>query len=43
MQNEYINFIKNTHRDINIVTLFLSPYEVKGIEKIKDISELLFS
>lgn len=42
MQQHYIDFIKDTYKDINIVTLYLSPYEVKGIKRIMDVAEELF-
>jgi arsenite/tail-anchored protein-transporting ATPase len=43
MQKHYIDFIKDTYKDTNIVTLYLSPYEVKGIKRIMDVAEELFT
>ncbi len=43
MQQHYMDFLENTYRDTNIVTLFLSPHEVKGLERIADVAETLFS
>ncbi len=43
MQEYYIDFIENTYKDVNIVTLYLSPYEVKGIERILEVSKALFA
>ncbi|MCX5805134.1 MAG: ArsA family ATPase [Proteobacteria bacterium] len=43
MQKHYIDFINNTYKDTNIVTLYLSPYEVKGIKRIMDVAEELFT
>jgi len=42
MQKQYIDFIMDTYRDINIVMLYLSPYEVKGIKRITDVAGELF-
>ena len=42
MQNHYIDLIKNTYRDINVVILYLSAEEVKGMERIADVAEALF-
>jgi arsenite/tail-anchored protein-transporting ATPase len=42
MQQHYIDFIKDTYKDINIDMLYLSPYEVKGIKRIMDVAEELF-
>jgi arsenite-transporting ATPase len=43
MQQHYIDLIKDTYKEINIVTLYLSPYEVKGIKRIMDVAEELFT
>jgi arsenite-transporting ATPase len=43
MQEHYIDFIKNTYKDTNIVTLYLSPYEVKGLKRIMDVAGELFT
>ncbi len=42
MQKHYIDFIKDTYKDTNIVTLYLSPYEVKGLKRIMDVAGELF-
>lgn len=42
MQNHYIDLIKNTYKDINVVILYLSAEEVKGIERIADAGRKLF-
>ncbi len=42
MQNYYIDLIKNMYRDTNIVTLYLSAEEVKGMERITRVGEELF-
>jgi arsenite/tail-anchored protein-transporting ATPase len=42
MQKHYIDFINDTYKDTNIVTLYLSPYEVKGLERIMDVAGELF-
>jgi len=43
MQEHYMDFLKSTYKGTNIVTLFLSPNEVKGLERIADVAETLFS
>jgi len=43
MQQHYIDFIKDTYKDTNIVTLYLSPYEVKGLKRILDVAGELFT
>ncbi len=43
MQQHYIDFINDTYKDINIVTLYLSPHEVKGMKRIGEVAEELFS
>lgn len=42
MQDHYIDLIKNTHRDINAVVLYLSAEEVKGMKRIADVGRELF-
>ncbi|NLW35050.1 MAG: ArsA family ATPase [Syntrophorhabdus aromaticivorans] len=42
MQEHYMDFLKSTYKGTNIATLFLSPYEVKGLERIADVAEALF-
>jgi arsenite-transporting ATPase len=43
MQQPYIKFISDAYKDINITTLYLSPNEVKGIERIEEVSDRLFA
>jgi arsenite/tail-anchored protein-transporting ATPase len=43
MQKHYIDFIKDKYKDINIITLYLSPYEVKGMQRIMDVAGELFT
>jgi len=42
MQNHYIDIIKGTYREANIAMLYLSPEEVKGMKRIKDVGRELF-
>lgn len=42
MQRHYIDIIKKTYLDANITILYLSPEEVKGIKRIKDVARELF-
>lgn len=43
MQGHYLNFLKNSYKDTNLVILNLSPWEVKGLDRIAGISGELFS
>jgi arsenite-transporting ATPase len=43
MQEHYMDFLRDTYRETNIVTLYLSPYEVKGLERISAVAGSLFS
>ncbi|HOJ70896.1 MAG TPA: ArsA family ATPase [Syntrophorhabdaceae bacterium] len=43
MQEYYMDMLENRYRDINMVTLYLSADEIKGVEKIKMVGGLLFS
>jgi arsenite/tail-anchored protein-transporting ATPase len=43
MQQSYIQFITDAYKKMNITMLYLSPYEVKGLGRIKDVSEKLFA
>jgi arsenite-transporting ATPase len=43
MQEHYIGALKAEYSGRNMVTLYLSPYEIKGLERISDISHALFS
>ncbi len=42
MQHHYIELIKETYIDANITILYLSPEEVKGMERIKGVARELF-
>ena len=42
MQNHYINLLNSTYGDKNMVLLYGTPYEIKGIERIMEISRALF-
>jgi arsenite/tail-anchored protein-transporting ATPase len=43
MQEEYVAFIRETYKDMNIVTLYLAAREIKGMERIMEVSRALFS
>jgi arsenite/tail-anchored protein-transporting ATPase len=43
MQEHYIEVLKALCSGRNMVTLYLSPYEIKGLERIGEISHALFS
>jgi arsenite/tail-anchored protein-transporting ATPase len=43
MQEHYIEVLKTVCNNRNMVMLYLSPYEIKGLERIGDISHALFS
>jgi len=43
MQEHYLGFLMNTYKDTNLVILNLTPREVKGLERIEEISRALFS
>lgn len=43
MQQYYIDMMKDRYRDINMVTLYLSANEIKGIDRIREVSGSLFS
>ena len=43
MQEHYIGVLKAICTGRNMVTLYLSPYEIKGLERISGISHALFS
>lgn len=42
MQYHYIDFMKNTYDNKNIMLLYCAPYEIKGVERIMEISRALF-
>jgi len=41
MQSEYIDFLKRTYDGKNVQLIYLTPYEIKGIERIAEISQVL--
>jgi arsenite/tail-anchored protein-transporting ATPase len=41
MQDPYIRHLETTHEGINVSKLFLSPYEIKGLDRIRGIAEAL--
>ena len=43
MQDHYIGVLKDVCGNRNLVTLYLSAYEIKGLDRIEGISEALFS
>lgn len=43
MQQHYIGALHNSYAGTNIVTLYLSPYEVKGLTRIGDVAGELFT
>ena len=42
MQSHYIDLLENTYKDKNVTVLHCTPYEIKGEERIKEISRALF-
>ncbi len=42
MQSGYINRLEETYGSINIAKLYLAPYEIKGVERIREIADALF-
>lgn len=42
MQEEYIKILRDSFKDINLVLLPLSPLEIKGLERIRGLIDLLF-
>ena len=42
MQEQYIDFLKNRHHDKNVLLIYCAPYEIKGMERIMEISRALF-
>ena len=43
MQQRYIRSLEETYAGINIAKLYLSPYEIKGVERIGEIEKALFA
>lgn len=42
MQQYYLDFLSTTYSDTNIVTLYLAPWEIKGMDRIEEVSQTLF-
>ncbi|MDR2018948.1 MAG: ArsA family ATPase [Syntrophobacterales bacterium] len=42
MQEQYIAFIRDVYKNMNIVTLCLAPREIKGMARIMEVSRALF-
>ncbi len=42
MQDVYLGLMRNAYKDRNIVVLYGAPYEIKGLERIKEITKALF-
>jgi len=42
MQQHYLDLLANTYKDTNLVILNLTPWEVKGMDRIAGISQALF-
>ncbi len=44
MQTEYIKILEDRYGDrIKLIQVFLAPHEIKGVERIEQVSEILFS
>jgi hypothetical protein len=43
MQEHYIGVLRTTCKGLNMATLYLAPYEIKGVGRINDVSRALFS
>jgi anion-transporting ArsA/GET3 family ATPase len=43
MQEHYVDLLKNAYKDKNIMLLYLTPYEIKGMERIMEVSRALFT
>ncbi len=43
MQQRYVRSLEETYAGINIAKLYLSPYEIKGVERIREIAKALFA
>jgi arsenite/tail-anchored protein-transporting ATPase len=43
MQDHYIELIEEAYRSLNISKLYLSPYEIKGIERIREVAAALLA
>ncbi|MBA4389813.1 MAG: hypothetical protein C0399_02615 [Syntrophus sp. (in: bacteria)] len=42
MQSHYINLLENTYKGKNLMVLYCAPYEIKGVERIMEVSRSLF-
>jgi len=42
MQEHYIHLIRTTYEEKNIILLYLSPYEIKGLDRIAEVAKRLF-
>ncbi len=42
MQDHYMEVLRETFGDLNMVTLYLAPHEIKGLARINEISQALF-
>jgi anion-transporting ArsA/GET3 family ATPase len=42
MQEHHIRALEDVYTQMSITKLYLSPYEIRGIERIREISERLF-
>ncbi len=42
MQRQYISMMRGQYRNVDIMELYLMPYEIKGLERIEKISQVLF-
>jgi arsenite-transporting ATPase len=44
MQTEYINILEDRYGErIKLIQVPLAPHEIKGVERIEQVSEILFS
>lgn len=43
MQEKYLTFLENIYRETNLVILNVTPLEVKGLDRIEQVSQALFS
>ncbi len=43
MQDHYIEILKDTYKDTNLVILYLASREIRGIERIMEVSHTLFA
>ena len=43
MQAVYIRSLEEAYGGVNIAKLYLAPYEIKGVERIKEVAASLFA